>query len=102
MSALERLGLGDRLNHEPSELSGGQQQRVGIARALVTEPALILADEPTGNLDSHSGSEVLGLFSDLHALGRTIVLITHDADVAAAADRVVHLRDGALQEGAAA
>jgi putative ABC transport system ATP-binding protein len=102
MSALERLGLGDRVNHEPSELSGGQQQRVGIARALVTEPALILADEPTGNLDSHSGSEVLELFSDLHALGRTIVLITHDADVAAAADRVVHLRDGALQEGAAA
>ena len=87
--ALERLGLGDRLNHEPSELSGGQQQRVGIARALVTEPALILADEPTGNLD---------LFRDLHALGRTIVLITHDIDVAAAADRAVHLRDGQLQE----
>jgi putative ABC transport system ATP-binding protein len=101
-SALERLGLGDRLTHEPSELSGGQQQRVGIARALVTEPALILADEPTGNLDSHSGAEVLALFRDLHALGRTIVLITHDADVAAAADRVVHLRDGQLQEGVAA
>ena len=96
--ALERLGLGDRLNHEPSELSGGQQQRVGIARALVTEPALILADEPTGNLDSHSGAEVLDLFRDLHALGRTIVLITHDIDVAAAADRAVHLRDGQLQE----
>jgi putative ABC transport system ATP-binding protein len=101
-SALDRLGLGDRVGHEPSELSGGQQQRVGIARALVTEPALILADEPTGNLDSHSGAEVLELFRDLHALGRTIVLITHDTDVAAAADRVVHLRDGALQEGAAA
>jgi putative ABC transport system ATP-binding protein len=101
-ATLERLGLGDRLNHEPSELSGGQQQRVGIARALVTEPALILADEPTGNLDSHSGSEVLDLFRDLHALGRTIVLITHDSDVAAAADRIVHLRDGELQEGAAA
>ena len=97
-SALERLGLGDRLSHEPSELSGGQQQRVGIARALVTEPALILADEPTGNLDSHSGAEVLDLFRDLHSLGRTIVLITHDADVAAAADRAVHLRDGQLQE----
>ena len=95
-AALERLGLGDRLTHEPSELSGGQQQRVGIARALVTEPALILADEPTGNLDSHSGSEVLDLFRDLHALGRTIVLITHDAEVAAAADRAVHLRDGQL------
>jgi putative ABC transport system ATP-binding protein len=96
--ALERLGLGDRLNHVPSELSGGQQQRVGIARALVTEPALILADEPTGNLDSHSGAEVLQLFRDLHALGRTIVLITHDTDVAVAADRAVHLRDGQLQD----
>jgi putative ABC transport system ATP-binding protein len=101
-SALERLGLGDRLSHEPSELSGGQQQRVGIARALVTEPALILADEPTGNLDSHSGAEVLDLFRDLHALGRTIVLITHDPDVAAAADRAVHLRDGQLQEAVSA
>jgi putative ABC transport system ATP-binding protein len=96
-AALERLGLGDRLTHEPSELSGGQQQRVGIARALVTEPALILADEPTGNLDSHSGTEVLDLFRDLHAIGRTIVLITHDTEVAAAADRAVHLRDGMLQ-----
>jgi putative ABC transport system ATP-binding protein len=96
--ALERLGLGDRLNHVPSELSGGQQQRVGIARALVTEPALLLADEPTGNLDSHSGAEVLSLFRDLHALGRTIVLITHDTDVAVAADRAVHLRDGQLQD----
>jgi putative ABC transport system ATP-binding protein len=95
---LERLGLGDRLSHEPSELSGGQQQRVGIARALVTEPAIILADEPTGNLDSHSGAEVLELFKDLHTLGRTIVLITHDIDVATAADRGVHLLDGQLQE----
>jgi putative ABC transport system ATP-binding protein len=98
-TALERLGLEDRLQHVPSELSGGQQQRVGIARALVTEPALLLADEPTGNLDSHSGAEVLELFKDLHALGRTIVLITHDAEVAAAADRAVHLRDGQLLEG---
>ena len=97
-AALERLGLGDRLSHQPSELSGGQQQRVGIARALVTEPALILADEPTGNLDSHSGAEVLSLFKDLHALGRTIVLITHDVEVATAADRAVHIRDGRLQE----
>jgi putative ABC transport system ATP-binding protein len=96
--ALERLGLDDRLHHIPSELSGGQQQRVGIARALVTEPALILADEPTGNLDSHSGAEVLSLFRDLHALGRTIVLITHDVDVATAADRAVHIRDGRLVE----
>jgi putative ABC transport system ATP-binding protein len=99
---LERLGLGDRLGHVPSELSGGQQQRVGIARALVTEPALILADEPTGNLDSHSGSDVLGLFKDLHSAGRTIVLITHDVDVATAADRGIHLRDGRLLNGAPA
>jgi putative ABC transport system ATP-binding protein len=97
-AALEQLGLGDRLQHQPSELSGGQQQRVGIARALVTEPALILADEPTGNLDSHSGEEVLSLFKDLHAIGRTIVLITHDVDVAEAADRAVHIRDGKLRE----
>jgi len=97
-AVLERLGLSDRLHHEPSELSGGQQQRVGIARALVTEPAMILADEPTGNLDSHSGAEVLGLFHDLNALGRTIVLITHDSEVAQAADRAVHLRDGRLQD----
>ena len=97
-AALERLRLGDRLSHVPSELSGGQQQRVGIARALVTEPALILADEPTGNLDSHSGAEVLSIFKDLHSLGRTIVLITHDIEVATAADRGVHIRDGQLQE----
>jgi len=101
-AVLERLGLGDRLNHLPSELSGGQQQRVGIARAIVTEPALILADEPTGNLDSRSGAEVLSLFRDLHKLGRSIVLITHDVDVAQAADRAVHLRDGRIQEAVAA
>ena len=95
-AALERLGLGDRLEHEPSELSGGQQQRVAVARALVTEPDLILADEPTGNLDSHAGAEVTALLRDLHRAGRTIVLITHDVDVAAAADRRIHLRDGRI------
>ena len=95
-NALERLGLGDRLDHEPSELSGGQQQRVAVARAIVADPALILADEPTGNLDSASGRDVLAVLHELHASGRTIVLITHDADVAAAADRQVHIRDGRI------
>jgi putative ABC transport system ATP-binding protein len=101
-AALERLGLGDRLTHEPSELSGGQQQRVAIARALVTDPALILADEPTGNLDSTSGHEVIELFHQLHAAGRTIVLITHDHDVAAVAPRQVHVLDGRVVQQAAA
>jgi putative ABC transport system ATP-binding protein len=94
--ALERLGLGDRSGHLPSELSGGQQQRVAIARAIVTDPAMLLADEPTGNLDSASGAEVIELIHDLHGGGRTIVLITHDADVAAHADHQVHLRDGRI------
>jgi putative ABC transport system ATP-binding protein len=95
-AALERLGLGDRLIHEPTELSGGQQQRVAIARAIVTEPALILADEPTGNLDTASGHDVLEVFRELHAAGRTIVLITHDVEVAEASSRQVHIRDGQL------
>jgi putative ABC transport system ATP-binding protein len=95
-AALERLGLGDRLDHDPTELSGGQQQRVAVARAIVTNPALILADEPTGNLDSASGRDVLALLRELHATGRTIVLITHDQDVAAAAQRQVHIRDGMI------
>ncbi len=95
-AVLERLGLGDRLAHEPSELSGGQQQRVAIARALVTEPALVLADEPTGNLDSHAGAEVISVLSELNAAGRTIVMITHDPAVAVAAHRQLHIADGRL------
>jgi putative ABC transport system ATP-binding protein len=96
--ALERLGLGARLTHEPSELSGGEQQRVAIARALVTDPAVILADEPTGNLAVQQGLEVLQLFRDLHAGGRTIVLITHNPEVAEVATRRVHLLDGRVVE----
>jgi putative ABC transport system ATP-binding protein len=96
MEALARVGLGDRTEHRPTELSGGQQQRVAVARALVTDPALILADEPTGNLDSASTADVLELFDELHAGGRTIVLITHEPDVAARAGRVVRIRDGKL------
>ncbi len=94
--ALERLGLGDRLDHESSELSGGQQQRVAIARAIVSDPALVLADEPTGNLDTTAGAEVMAVLEELHEAGRTIVLITHEHDVAALADRQVHVRDGRI------
>ena len=96
IAALERVGLGDRVEHKPQELSGGQQQRVSVARALVTEPDLILADEPTGNLDSTSTLDVLGLFRDLHDQGGTIVLITHEREVAAQAGRTVVIRDGSL------
>ena len=92
--ALVRLGLGDRIDHEPTELSGGQQQRVAVARALVTDPALILADEPTGNLDTAPGPRSWPCFHALHRTGRTIVLITHEAEVAAQAPRQIHIRDG--------
>jgi putative ABC transport system ATP-binding protein len=96
VKALARVGLGDRVDHRPGELSGGQQQRVAVARALVTDPALILADEPTGNLDSHSTADVLRLFAELHDQGRTIVLITHEHDVAQSAQRIVRILDGQI------
>ena len=95
--ALERVGLGDRLDNKPGELSGGQQQRVAVARALVSEPTMVLADEPTGNLDSVSTDDVLGLFDELHAMGRTIVLITHELEVAQRAARIVRVKDGLIQ-----
>jgi putative ABC transport system ATP-binding protein len=96
LAALERVGLGDRVRHVPSELSGGQQQRVAVARALVTDPALILADEPTGNLDSVASKDVLDVFRDLNDEGRTVVVITHEDEVAERAKRVVVLRDGEI------
>ena len=94
---LERVGLGDRTDHLPNELSGGQRQRVAIARALVNDPALVLADEPTGNLDTETGAAVLDLFDELHAEGHTIVMVTHEPHVARRAERIVHLLDGDIE-----
>ncbi len=102
LRALERVGLGDRVDNRPGELSGGQQQRVAVARALVTEPAMILADEPTGNLDSRSTADILDLLDELHGAGRTIVLITHEHDVAARAGRSLVINDGRLVSDTAA
>lgn len=94
--ALEKVGLGDRLEHHPNQLSGGQQQRVAIARALITDPAIILADEPTGNLDSKSGIEVMEIFKKLHKNGKTIVLVTHDQNIASQAQRTISIKDGQI------
>ena len=94
--ALERDGLGNRMDHKPNELSGGQRQRVAIARALVNEPSILLADEPTGNLDSTTSSEIMGVFAELHQQGQTVVMVTHEQDIAAHAARVVTLRDGVV------
>jgi putative ABC transport system ATP-binding protein len=95
-AALTSVGMGDRMNHKPNELSGGQRQRVAVARALVNKPAIILADEPTGNLDSQTGNEIMALFDRLHAEGNTIVLVTHEHDIAEYAHRIVHIKDGVV------
>jgi putative ABC transport system ATP-binding protein len=95
-SALERVGLADRMTHRPAELSGGQRQRVAVARALVNEPSILLADEPTGNLDSTTSQEILDVFANLHRHGQTVIVVTHEADVAAHAERLITLRDGSI------
>ena len=94
--ALERVDLADRMNHKPNELSGGQRQRVAVARALVNSPSIVLADEPTGNLDSKTGDEIMALFANLHAQGNTIILVTHENDIAQHAHRIIHIRDGKI------
>jgi putative ABC transport system ATP-binding protein len=98
--ALEKVDLMSRASHRPNELSGGQRQRVAIARALVNDPSILLADEPTGNLDSKTGNEIMGVFERLHTAGNTIILVTHEADIAAYAHRTIHIRDGQVEKDA--
>ena len=97
-SALERVGLGERMNHRPSEMSGGQRQRVAVARALVTEPSILLADEPTGNLDSTTSRDIMALFAELHSAGHTILVVTHEQDIARYAHRIINFLDGKIAE----
>jgi putative ABC transport system ATP-binding protein len=94
---LTQVNLADRMDHQPNQLSGGQRQRVAVARALVNKPSIILADEPTGNLDSKTSVEIMGLFGDIHANGNTVILVTHEEDIAAYAHRVIRLRDGIIE-----
>jgi putative ABC transport system ATP-binding protein len=96
MEVLEQVGLGDRYNHKPNELSGGQRQRVAVARALVMKPSIIFADEPTGNLDSKTSEGIMQLFDEIHKAGNTIILVTHEEDIAARAEKIIRLRDGKL------
>lgn len=100
LEALERVGLGNRVGHKPNELSGGQRQRVAIARALINNPSIILADEPTGNLDTKTSEEIMGLLEKIHAAGNTIILVTHEEDIAQHAHRVVRMRDGLIEDDA--
>ncbi len=102
MNSISRVGLVERIEHKPSELSGGEMQRVAIARAICADPLLVLADEPTGNLDSHTGKEILKIFKQLHATGSTIIMVTHDHDVASFADRIIYLKDGKLVDNESA